>query len=140
MSFYFINEYNQLVYNNFNKPYIVSDCFSNNEEYSIEKNIKNIIEYSKVFLYENKTFEEFHFDNEQLSIHKQFIIRKLDYLIRLFENKIKSEIKEKYKMLENILNSYEFENIIKQEINNNKYISISRNILLEMILSDNEIQ
>jgi hypothetical protein len=136
MSFYFINNNNQLLYNSFNIPHIITDSFNDN---NIKRNIKYILKYCQLFLYENDTFYEFCIDNEQLNIHKQFIIRKLDYLIRIFEYKIKSEIKEKYKMLENIISVHEFEHILNEEVNNNKYISLSKNTLLEMILYDNEI-
>ena len=136
MSFYTINRNNQLVFNYINGTRnILNDTV---ESISLEKNIENIIKYCQLLLYENDIFDDFKFNTEQLNIHKQFITRKLDYLNQLMEYKIESEIRDKYRILENILGHIEFEYIINEELIRNKHVRLSRDMLLEMILPNSE--
>ena len=137
MSFYTINRHNQLVCNYFNGTRNILNATV--ESISLEKNIENIIKYCQLLLYENDIFDDFEFNTEQLNIHKQFITKKLDYFNQLIEYKIESEIRDKYRILENILGHIEFEYIINEELIKNKHVRLSRDMLLEMILpTDNE--
>jgi len=103
----------------------------------IEKSINYMVEYCYLFLHDKQFLNDFDFDKEQLDIHKQFITRKLEHLNNILEYKVENEIRDKYKILENILDTFEIEYIINNELSKNKYVSMSRNMLLEIAYLSN---
>lgn len=101
-------------------------------DFFLENSIKYLLEYCYIFLYDEGTFDVFEFNEEQLSIHKQFITKKLVYLNKLIEYKMKREIRNKYKFMENVLGKYEIECIVNNELNKNELIIMTREMLFEL--------
>jgi len=125
---------NQLLSNNFNNRYVY---ILDRNISSIENSIKYIVEYCYLFLHDEKFLNDFNFDKKQLNIHKEFITRKLEYLNNVLEYKVENEIRHKYKILENVIGTFEIEYIINNELSKNEYVTMSRNMLLEIAYLSN---
>lgn len=101
-------------------------------DFFLENSIKYLLEYYYVLIYDVCVFDNFEFDKEQLNTHKQFVIKKLVYLEEIIEYKIKREIRDKYKFMENILGKYEIEYIVNNELNKNELVIMTREMLFEL--------
>lgn len=103
---------------------------------TLENKIEKLIEYCRLITYDKHMFDEFEFGQEQLNIHKRFVIDKLFYLNRIIEHKIQNEIREKYTVLKNVLCDFEINHIVNSELCKNIHVMLSREMLFIMNNSD----
>jgi hypothetical protein len=103
-----------------------------NEEKTIKKKLKDLLNYCKILLPYEEIINMFDFDNDQMVNHLNFIFDKLFLFKYILEKYIENELNKEYKQYEFILGHVSVKNMIDVYINNDIYLKDSKDMLLKL--------